>query len=61
MAELPFAAIDADQHYYEPLDAMTRHLDPAFKDRGIQVLNKGTHTILMAGREYFRFVPNPTF
>ena len=61
MAELPFRAIDADQHYYEPLDAMTRHLDPAFKDRGIQVLTKGTHTILMAGREYFRFVPNPTF
>ena len=26
-----FAPIDADNHYYEPLDAFTRHLDPKFK------------------------------
>jgi predicted TIM-barrel fold metal-dependent hydrolase len=28
--------IDADNHYYEPLDAFTRHLDPAFKRRGVR-------------------------
>ena len=26
--------IDADNHYYEPLDAFTRHLDKAFKNAG---------------------------
>ena len=28
--------IDADNHYYEPLDAFTRHLDKEFRDRGVQ-------------------------
>ena len=28
--------IDADNHYYEPLDAFTRHLDKAFRDRGVK-------------------------
>src|SRR5438309_1490064 len=27
---LDFAPIDADNHYYEPLDAFTRYLDPKF-------------------------------
>ena len=31
-----FEPIDADNHYYEPLDAFTRHLDPKFKQRGVQ-------------------------
>ena len=29
--------IDADNHYYEPLDAFTRYLDPAFKRRGVRL------------------------
>ena len=29
---LDFEPIDADNHYYEPLDAFTRHLDPKFRD-----------------------------
>jgi predicted TIM-barrel fold metal-dependent hydrolase len=61
MADLGFGSIDADQHYYESLDACTRHLDPAFKDRGIQVVTQGKRTFLMAGRELWRFIPNPTF
>ena len=35
--DLDFAPIDADNHYYEPLDAFTRHLDPEFRERGVQV------------------------
>jgi predicted TIM-barrel fold metal-dependent hydrolase len=54
-------AIDADNHYYESLDACTRHLDPAFRDRGIEVVDQGTHKLLLAGGRRFRFVPNPTF
>ena len=61
MADLGFRSIDADQHYYEALDACTRHLDPAYKDRGIQVVTQGKRTFLLAGREMWRFIPNPTF
>ncbi|MFD7131124.1 amidohydrolase family protein [Streptomyces sp. NPDC059894] len=55
---LPF---DSDNHYYEKIDAFTRHLDPAFKHRGIQVVQKGKHTQLLAGGRLLEFVPNPTF
>ena len=30
MGNLPYKAIDVDNHYYEPVDAFTRHLDKAF-------------------------------
>ena len=33
---LGFAAFDADNHYYEAIDAFTRYLDPAFRKRGVQ-------------------------
>jgi predicted TIM-barrel fold metal-dependent hydrolase len=53
--------IDADNHYYEPIDSCTRHLDRAFKRRGVEVLDQGTHKVLLAGGKKFKFVPNPTF
>jgi hypothetical protein len=56
-----FAPIDADNHYYEPLDAFTRHLEPKYKDRGVKVVNDGRHTHLLIGGRVNRFVPNPTF
>ena len=58
---LDFAPIDADNHYYEPLDAFTRHLEPKYKDRGVKVVNDGRHTHLLIGGRVNRFVPNPTF
>jgi hypothetical protein len=30
--------IDADNHYYEPNDCFTRHIEPAFRDRTVQVV-----------------------
>lgn len=54
-------AIDADNHYYEPLDACTRHLDPEFRERGVQVVEDGRRTLVLVGGKRFRFVPNPTF
>ena len=33
-----FRPVDADNHYYEPLDAFTRHLDPKFTRRGVRVV-----------------------
>ena len=59
--DLDFAPIDADNHYYEPLDAFTRYLDPEYKQRGVQVMNDGRHTHLVIGGRVNRFVPNPTF
>jgi predicted TIM-barrel fold metal-dependent hydrolase len=56
-----FEPIDADNHYYEPLDAFTRYLDPKFKQRGVQPVNDGRHTHLLIGGRVNRFVPNPTF
>ena len=50
-------AIDADNHYYEPLDSCTRYLDPAFRRRACEVLDQGTHKVLLAGGKKFMFVP----
>ena len=59
--ELDFEAIDADNHYYESLDAFTRHLDPKFAQRGVQVVTQGRRTYLLMGGKLNRFIPNPTF
>ena len=53
--------IDADNHYYEPLDAFTRHLDKKFRDRGVQPVQDGKRVKLLIGGKVNRFVPNPTF
>jgi predicted TIM-barrel fold metal-dependent hydrolase len=58
---MDFEPIDADNHYYEPLDAFTRHLDPKFAKRGVQVVHQGTHVQLVMGDRVNRFIPNPTF
>jgi predicted TIM-barrel fold metal-dependent hydrolase len=59
--DLDFEPIDADNHYYEPLDAFTRHLDPKFTERGVKVVSDGRHAHLLIGGRINRFVPNPTF
>jgi predicted TIM-barrel fold metal-dependent hydrolase len=53
--------VDADNHYYEPLDAFTRHLDRAFKHRGVRVVQEGKHTEVLIGGKLNQFIPNPTF
>jgi predicted TIM-barrel fold metal-dependent hydrolase len=52
---------DADNHYYEALDAFTRHLDPKFKDRGVRPVQDGKHVKLLMGGRVNTFIPNPTF
>ncbi len=59
--DLDYEPIDADNHYYEPLDAFTRHLDPALAERGVQVLTKGKRSYMLMGGRINRFIPNPTF
>jgi predicted TIM-barrel fold metal-dependent hydrolase len=53
--------IDADNHYYETLDAFTRHLDKKFKTRGVRPVQDGKRIQLLIGDRANRFVPNPTF
>lgn len=61
MGSLRYKAIDVDNHYYEPLDAFTRHLDKAFKSRGVQMVTHGKRTLAVIGGRVNHFVPNPTF
>ena len=53
--------IDADNHYYEPLDAFTRHLPKEFKRRGVRPVQDGKRVELLIGGRVNRFIPNPTF
>ena len=59
--ELDYKAVDVDNHYYEPLDAFTRHLDKKFKRRGVQMVAEGKRTLAVIGDRVNHFIPNPTF
>jgi len=52
---------DADNHYYEALDAFTRHLDPALGPRVIQWVEVGGRRYHALGGRISRAVTNPTF
>ena len=53
--------IDADNHYYEPLDGFTRHLPKEFRQRGVRPVQSGKRVELLIGERVNRFIPNPTF
>jgi predicted TIM-barrel fold metal-dependent hydrolase len=61
VAELPFLCFDADNHYYEALDAFTRHIEPGFEKRCMQWAEIGGKQRLLVGGKINRFIPNPTF
>lgn len=58
----PWPIYDADQHYYEAADSVTRHLDPAFAYafRWVTAQDSG-RTHLVVGDRLFTMIPNPTF
>lgn len=58
---MDFRPVDADNHYYEPLDAFTRHLDRKFAWRGVRPVQDGKRVQILIGGKLNRFVPNPTF
>jgi len=58
---MDYLPIDADNHYYEPIDAFTRHLDKKFTWRGVHPVQDGKRIQLLIGGKVNRFVPNPTF
>jgi predicted TIM-barrel fold metal-dependent hydrolase len=53
--------IDADNHYYETLDAFTRHLPKKFADRGVKQVQDGKRVKTLIGGKVNGFIPNPTF
>jgi len=56
-----YGVFDADNHYYEALDAFTRHMEPAMAGRAVQWAQvNGRQYHLVAGR-LCQAVTNPTF
>src|SRR5580704_14508119 len=51
---------DADQHYYEALDAFTRHLEPEYRSF-FRWADVGGRTKLIVGDRVYKMIPNPTF
>jgi predicted TIM-barrel fold metal-dependent hydrolase len=58
---LDFRLFDADNHYYEAVDAFTRHLEPEYRKRGVQWATIDGRQRLLVGGKVNRFIPNPTF
>src|SRR5438067_12066516 len=61
VTELDFLAFDADNHYYEALDAFTRHLDPALGGRCVQWCEINGRKYHVLGGRVSHAVSNPTF
>src|SRR5947208_13345936 len=54
-------AFDCDNHYYEALDAFTRHLDPKLGERVIQWCEINGRKYHVIGGKVSHAVVNPTF
>src|SRR3990172_7239455 len=61
MAEPDFALFDCDNHYYEALDAFTRHMDPRLAKRAVSWAEVDGRKRLLVAEKLNRFIPNPTF
>lgn len=56
-----FGAFDADNHYYEALDAFTRYVPSSWHKRCLQWAEVDGRTRLLVGGRVNTFIPNPTF
>jgi predicted TIM-barrel fold metal-dependent hydrolase len=59
--DLDFKAFDADNHYYEAIDAFTRHLDPRVGPRTVQWCEINGRKYHVVGGRVSHAVVNPTF
>jgi predicted TIM-barrel fold metal-dependent hydrolase len=59
--DLQYDAFDADNHYYEALDAFTRHLDPRQQARCVQWCDINGRKYHVVGGKVSRAVANATF
>jgi predicted TIM-barrel fold metal-dependent hydrolase len=58
--DVDYAIYDADQHYYEPADALTRHLEPQYRSVVKWADIGGRKTVIIHGKQ-LTVVPNPTY
>jgi predicted TIM-barrel fold metal-dependent hydrolase len=61
MTEVDFRLFDCDNHYYEAIDAFTRHVERGFEKRTMQWGVVDGRTRLLVAGKVNRFIPNPTF
>ena len=61
MSHVDFLYFDCDNHFYESLDAFTRHIEPQYRKRAMQWVEVDGKKRLMVGEKINRFIPNPTF
>jgi len=61
VSELPYAAFDADNHYYEALDAFTRYVEPRMQPRCVQWCEIEGRKYHVVGGQVSHAVVNPTF
>ena len=61
MEDLGYQPFDCDNHYYEALDAFTRHLDPKLGSRCVQWCQIDGRSYHVVGGMVSRAVTNPTF
>ena len=59
--DLGYRPFDADNHYYEALDAFTRHVDPRMQPRVVQWVDMGRRKHHLVGGRLARAVANPTW
>ena len=58
---IDYPVFDADNHYYEALDAVTRHLDPRVGPRTVQWAEINGRRYHVVGGRVSHAVVNPTF
>jgi predicted TIM-barrel fold metal-dependent hydrolase len=58
---LDYTTFDADNHYYEAVDAYTRHIDKKMAKRAMQWVQIDGKTRLLVGGKLNKFIPNPLF
>ncbi len=58
--DVPFPLFDADNHLYEPPEAMTKYLPKEYKDIVQYVEVNGRTKIALKG-QISNYIPNPTF
>ena len=61
MTDLGYVPFDADNHYYEALDAFTRYLAPALGPRCVEWAEVNGRQYHVVGGKLSRAVTNPTF
>src|SRR3984957_8410449 len=60
-AVVDYTTFDSDNHYYEAIDAYTRHIDKAMAKRAMQWAEINGRQRLLVGGKLNKFIPNPSF